>query len=88
MTTLGLQGTDEDFTTILDYLTASFPLKMNVNKATAPQFVTVLGLTSHEAAALVRYREKNGKYKTVDDLKKVAGVDAKKIEAKKNLLQF
>ena len=83
-----LQGSDEDFTAILDYLTASFPLKVNVNKAAASQFVTVLALTPQEGAALVSYREKNGEYKTVDDLKKVAGVDPKKIEAKKDLLQF
>ena len=73
MTTLGLQGTDEEFTTILDYLTASFPLKVNVNKAAAPQFVAILALTPQEAAALVSYREKNGEYKTIDDVKKVAG---------------
>jgi competence protein ComEA len=88
MTTLGLEGTDEQFTAILDYLTASFPLKVNVNKAAAPQFVAVLALTPQEAAALVSYREKNGEYKTIDDLKKVAGVNPTKIEAKKDLLQF
>jgi len=48
----------------------------------------VLALTSEEAAALVSYREKNGDYKTIDDLKKVAGVDSKKLDAKKDLLQF
>lgn len=88
MTTLGLQGTDEEFTTVLDYVTASFPLKVNVNKAAAPQLVSVLALTSEEATAIVSYREKNGDYKTIDDLKKVTGVDPKKIEAKKDLLQF
>jgi competence protein ComEA len=88
MTTLGLQGTDEEFTATLDYLTASFPPKINVNRASAVQLVAVLALTSDEAAALVSYREKNGDYKTIDDLKKVSGVDLKKLEAKKDLLQF
>jgi len=88
MTTFGLQGTDEEFTATLDYLTANFPPKVNVNRASAAQLVAVLALTSEEAAALVSYREKNGDYKTIDDLKKVSGVDSKKLEAKKDLLQF
>jgi len=88
MTTLGLQGTDEEFTATLDYLTASFPPKINVNRANATQLMTALALTTQEAAAIVSYRDKNGNYKTIDDLKKVSGVDAKKLDSKKDLLQF
>jgi competence protein ComEA len=88
MTTMGLQGSDEDFTTVLDYLTANFPPKVNVNKANAAQLTSGLGLTAEEAAAIISYREKNGDYKSIDDLKKVAGVDAAKLDAKKNALQF
>ena len=88
MTTMGLQGTDEEFTATLDYLTASFPPKINVNRANAAQLASALALTPAEAAAIVSYREKNGSYKTIDDLKKVSGVDANKFEAKKDLLQF
>ncbi len=88
MTTMGLQGTDEEFTATLDYLTASFPPKVNVNKATAAQISAGLALTADEAKAIVDYREKNGDFKAIEDLKKVAGVDAAKIEAKKNALQF
>ena len=88
MTTMGLQGTDEDFTATLDYLSASFPPKINVNRANAAQLATALALTPAEAAAIVSYRDKNGSYKTIDDLKKVSGVDTKKFDAKKDLLQF
>ena len=88
MTTMGLQGTDEEFTATLDYLTASFPPKINVNRANAAQLTSALALTPAEAAAIVSYRDKNGGYKTIDDLKKVAGVDGKKFEARKELLQF
>lgn len=88
MTTLGLQGTDEDFTATLDYLTASFPPKVNVNKATAAQMAPGLALTLDEAKAIVSYREKNGDFKSIDDLKKVDGVDSSKLDAKKNALQF
>ena len=34
------------------------------------------------------YREKHGKFKTLDDLKKVPGVDAKKLDAKKDRIAF
>ena len=88
MTNMGLQGTDEEFTATLDYLTTNFPPKINVNRANAAQLMSVLGLTQDEATAIVTYRDKNGSYKTIDDLKKVAGVDGKKLDAKKDLLQF
>jgi competence protein ComEA len=88
MTTLGLQGSDEEFTAVLDYLTANFPPMVNVNKASAAQMASALTLTTAEGTAIVSYRAKNGNFKTIDDLKKVPGVDAKKIDDKKALLQF
>ena len=88
MTTFGLQGTDEDFTATLDYLTANFPPKIYVNRASAAQLKSAMDLTAEEAAAIVSYRDKNGNYKSLDGLKRVAGVDPKKLDAKKDLLQF
>ena len=88
MTTFGLQGTDEDFTATLDYLTANFPPRIYVNRASASQLKSALELTAEEAAAIVAYRDKNGNYKNLDGLKRVAGVDPKKLDAKKDLLQF
>jgi competence protein ComEA len=61
---------------------------VNVNKATAPQLASGMGLTDTEAAAVVDYRKKNGDFKTIDDLKKVPEVDAKKLDAKKDRLAF
>jgi competence protein ComEA len=92
MVGLGATGTDEEFSDILDYLTKNFPPvshgKVNVNKATAEQLRTGLGLTEKEAEAIVAYREKNGNFKSLDDLKKVSEVDAAKLDAKKNLVVF
>jgi competence protein ComEA len=77
---------------IIDYLAKSFPAKIqekiNVNLAAAKDLETALELPAESAAAIVRYREQNGAFKTIDDLKKVPGVDAAKIEAKKDNLQF
>jgi competence protein ComEA len=91
MAGFGANATDDEFTEILDYLTKNFPppgAPVNVNKATSAQLVNGLGLTAAEGDAIVKYREKNGDFKTIDDLKKVPDVDAKKLDAKKDQLAF
>jgi competence protein ComEA len=91
MVGFGAQGTDEELTEVLDYLTKNFPpvsASVNVNKATTAQLQSGLGLTSAEADAVVKYREKNGDFKTIEDVKKVPDVDAKKFDAKKDHLAF
>ena len=78
-----------DVDTIVAYLAKNFPIvKVNVNKAAAKDLETGLELTSKESAAIVQYREAKGNFKTMDDLKKVPGVDAVKIESKKDRLEF
>jgi len=78
---------------IVEYLAKAFPgqidiKKVNVNTGAAKEIETTLELSPENAAAIVRYREQNGAFKTIDDLKKVPGVDAAKIEAKKDRLEF
>ena len=73
---------------IVEYLAQTFPAKINVNKAEAKEFETTLDLSTENAAAIVQYREKNGAFKTLDDLKKVPGLDAAKLESKKDRLDF
>ena len=61
---------------------------MNVNKASAADLESGLGLTGKEAAAIVKYRTDKGAFKAVEDLKKVPDLDFKKIEAQKERLVF
>jgi competence protein ComEA len=84
----GAQGTDDEFNEIVDYLAAHFPKTINVNKATATDLATGLELSAKEADAIVHYREEKGSFKSVEDVERVPGVDAKKIEAKKDRLTF
>ena len=78
-----------DVDTIIAYLAKNFPIvKINVNKASAKDLETGLELTSKESEAIVQYREAKGNFKTLDDLKKVPGLDAVKIESKKDRLEF
>jgi competence protein ComEA len=90
MAAVGAQGTDDEFNEIVDYLATYFPKtpKINVNKATAKDLESGLELTVKEAESIVHYREEKGSFKSVEDVEKVPGVDAKKIEAKKDRLIF
>jgi competence protein ComEA len=92
MIALGAKGTQKEFDTIVDYLAATYPgeevPKINVNEARAVEFESGLSLPRSQAAAIVQYRDKNGDFHSIEDLKKVPGVDAAKIEAKKDRLLF
>jgi competence protein ComEA len=88
MAGFGAVGTDDDFSAILDYLTKNFPSPVNVNKATAAQLESGLGLSAAQAEAVIQYREKSGDFKSIDDLKKVPDMDAKKLDAEKARLAF
>jgi competence protein ComEA len=92
MINLGAKGTEKDFTVVLDYLAEHFPAddvpRLNVNKCRAIDLESTLSLRRSEAAAIIEYRTRNGPFKSIDDLKKVPGVDAAKIEAKKDRLAF
>jgi competence protein ComEA len=87
----GASGTDEEFDQIVTYLATAFgkaPKKTNVNTATAKDLSTLFGISDSAAQAIVDYRAKNGTFKTVDDVKKVPGVDAAKVDAKKDQLAY
>jgi len=92
MVALGAEITDKEYTAILDYLVKNFPPaeipKLNINKATAIEFESRLSLPRSQAAAIIEYRTKNGDFKSIEELMKVPGVDAAKIEAKKDRLTF
>ena len=48
----------------------------------------MLDITAAVADALVSYRQQNGPFKTLDDLKKVPGLDAAKVDARKVRVTF
>jgi competence protein ComEA len=92
MMALGAKMTDQEYTAILDYLAKNYPAaelpKLNVNKASAIDFESRLSLLRSQAAAIIEYRSKHGDFKSIEELKKVPGVDVAKIEAKKYQLAF
>jgi competence protein ComEA len=87
MANAGAQATDEEWNQILAYLTQHFSL-IFVNKASVSDLASTLDLSEKAAQAIVQVRTENGNIKTIEDLKKVPGVDGAKIDARKDRLVF
>ena len=47
-----------------------------------------MGISTEDAAAIVKYRADKGSFKELQDVTKVPGIDTKKIEAAKDRLEF
>lgn len=92
MVAYGMKATEKDFSIVLEYVVKNYPAddvpKINVNKAAAIELESGLSLKRSQAAAVIQYREKNGAFKSIEDLKKVPGIEAAKIEEKKDRLVF
>jgi competence protein ComEA len=87
MAQFGAQASDPEYDQILAYLARHFsPIK--VNKATANDLEATLDVPANIAEAIVAYRLEKGEFKTVDDLKKVPGLESGKIEAQKARIAF
>src|SRR5262245_11740030 len=84
----GAKASDEELAQILDYLSTHFlgeaPRPLNINRATQIELESVAGLLRKEAAAVLAFLDKNGPCKALTDLKKVPGLDYKKIEERKD----
>jgi competence protein ComEA len=92
MKSQGLTISDTDYPVVLNYLSMAFPANavkpLNINTASAIDLESALTLLRSEAAAIIAYRDKHGKFKSLDDLKKVPGINADKIDAKKDRIAF
>ncbi|NHC07811.1 ComEA family DNA-binding protein [Azonexus fungiphilus] len=53
---------------------------VNLNSATVAELDAVKGIGPGKAKAIVEYRDKNGPFKSVDDLANVKGFGAKSID--------
>ena len=84
----GAQATDEQIDLIEDYLAAHFGKPIYVNTDSVEALQNALSLTPQEAAALAKYRQVNGNFRNLDDLLKVPGVDAKKIQEQCGNIMF
>lgn len=90
MVSRGAQGTDAEIEKLIDYLASNFAksTKVNVNKAAAAEVARGLGISAKEADAIVGYRADHGPFKELGDLKKIPGIDVKKVNDWKDRLDF
>jgi len=92
MVNLGAKASDVEIQIVTNYLAKNFPAEevpmIHVNTARAIEFESGLSLRRSQAAAVIAYRTKNGPFKSIADLEKVPGIDAQKIESKKDRLIF
>jgi competence protein ComEA len=60
--------------------------KVNINTASAEQLTQLKGIGPNHAAKIVEFREKNGPFKTPEDLTQVSGIGQKTVENNKELI--
>ncbi len=86
----GAKATEEEQTTLVEYLTRNFgpDSKVNVNTAPLVELKKVLDISANQAQAVIDFRAAKGDFKQWQELQKVPGMDAAKIEAKKDLIAF
>jgi competence protein ComEA len=87
MVNLGAKGSDEQFDRVMWFLLSTLT-KVDVNTATASQIAPVLDISDATAEAVIKRRTEIGKFKALDDLKKIPGVDSAKLEARKDRIGF
>lgn len=59
---------------------------VNINKATQTELQTLPGIGASLASKIIEYREQNGKFKSIEDIKEVTGIGDNKYENIKNLI--
>lgn len=60
--------------------------RININKADTDQLCELPGVGESLATRIVTYREENGKFKSIEDLKNVSGIGEKKFESLKEYI--
>ncbi|MCH4008395.1 helix-hairpin-helix domain-containing protein [Companilactobacillus sp.] len=61
--------------------TATKNQKVNINSAKVEDFKDVRGVGPKKAEKIIEYRDKNGRYQSLDDLSKVGGIGKKTIDS-------
>ena len=62
--------------------------KVNLNTASETELSTLPGIGPAKAKAILEYRQQNGRFKSVDDLKNVSGIGEKTFEKLKQYIEI
>lgn len=92
MSAYGMKGTDKEFAMVVNYLATNYPAPpippLNINTAPAIELEARLSLLRSQAARVIAWREKNGPFKSIGDLKQVPNLDFQKVESHKDKIIF
>lgn len=67
--------------------TSSSSGKININKAGKSELMTITGVGDKTADKIIDYREKNGDFKSIDDIKRIGGIGDKKFDSMKDEIE-
>ena len=89
----GLEGDDAEISEITKYLATNLSKdapapRVKVNQGNARDLSTGLGIIETKARLIVKHREANGNFKSIDDLLKVPGINMRAIESKRAQIDF
>ena len=83
----GLDGSAKDLETVFAYLNRNYG-KVFINRASADELVAVLTITQKDADAVIAYRKTAGPFADFEAIRKVPGIDIKKLEDKKDAIAY
>ena len=83
----GATGSEKEFEGVFNYLVRAYG-KVFINAAKADEIAAVLSLSPKDAQAIVEFRTANGKFADFDAIKKVPGIDVKKLDEHKDAVAF
>jgi competence ComEA-like helix-hairpin-helix protein len=83
----GASGTEKQFETVFGYLLRSYA-KTFINSAPPDEIATIVGLSKKDAEAIVAARTASGPFADFEAVKKVPGIDVKKLEEHKDAVAF
>ena len=87
MQSYGAAGSPGQFAQVRRFVLRAYG-KANVNKAPAGDLAPVLDISAELAESVVAFREKNGTFTSLDDLKHVPGMEAAQVDARKTRVVF
>ncbi len=84
----GAYGTDEEFETVVNYLSKYFGMPVNVNAATADELQKQFLIPADQAQAIVAYRDANGNFTSLDQFLMVKGVNKEDFQLMADRIKF
>lgn len=76
----------EEVTVLTENTSNSSKGKININKATVSELTSIPGVGNSTAEKIVSYRDKNGKFSSIEDIKNVSGIGDAKYEKLKDYI--